>query len=42
MCPVCGKEVPRDGYVIARMFDKPGRKHVHVLGCTGCRDRGLK
>ncbi|MEE8440720.1 MAG: hypothetical protein V3S41_03295 [Spirochaetia bacterium] len=36
-CPVCGKIVPDDGHVIARMFDKPGRKHVHVLGCTECR-----
>lgn len=36
-CPVCGKTLPPDGYVIARMFDKPGRKHVHVLGCTECR-----
>ena len=36
-CPVCGKTVPDDGYVIARMFDKPGKKHVHVLGCTQCR-----
>jgi endogenous inhibitor of DNA gyrase (YacG/DUF329 family) len=36
-CPVCKKDVPDDGYVIARMFDKPVRKHVHVLGCTNCR-----
>jgi hypothetical protein len=36
-CPVCKKIVPDDGYVIARMFDKPDRKHVHVLGCTHCR-----
>ena len=35
-CPVCDGRVPADGYVIARMFDKPGRKHVHVLGCTEC------
>ena len=37
MCPVCGQEVPKDGYVIARVFEKPGRTHVHVLGCTRCR-----
>ncbi|MBU8913441.1 MAG: hypothetical protein KOO61_05410 [Spirochaetales bacterium] len=36
-CPVCEKIVPEDGHVIARMFDKPGKKHVHVLGCTQCR-----
>jgi len=38
-CPVCGRTLPADGYVIARMFEKPGRKHVHVLGCTECRSR---
>ena len=36
-CPVCTKTVTADGFVIARMFEKPGRKHVHVLGCTECR-----
>jgi len=39
-CPVCTKIVPDDGYIIARMFDKPGKKHVHVLGCTECRRPG--
>ena len=41
MCPYCKNEVPRDGHVIARYFDnrETGRKHVHVLGCTGCRRR---
>ena len=38
-CPVCSKVVPGEGYVVARMFEKPGRKHVHVLGCTECRTR---
>ena len=38
-CPVCARTLPPDGYVIARMFEKPGRKHVHVLGCTECRSR---
>jgi hypothetical protein len=37
ICPVCGKTVSADGYIIARMFEKPGKKHVHVLGCTECR-----
>ena len=37
-CPVCGKSIPPDGYLIARMFDRPGeKKHVHILGCTVCR-----
>lgn len=36
-CPVCLKPLASDGYLIARMFEKPGRNHVHVLGCTRCR-----
>jgi hypothetical protein len=38
MCPVCNNVLPASGYVIARMFEKPGKKHVHVLGCTECRN----
>ena len=36
-CPVCGLEIPREGYAVARYFERPGRKHVHVLGCSKCR-----
>jgi hypothetical protein len=37
---VCRQVLPPDGYLIARMFEKSGRKrrHVHVLGCTACRN----
>lgn len=38
-CPVCNATLRAEGYVIARMFEKPGKKHVHVLGCTECRER---
>jgi hypothetical protein len=37
LCPVCGGQIEPKGYAIARYFESPGRKHVHVLGCTGCR-----
>ncbi|TVQ25028.1 MAG: hypothetical protein EA382_07650 [Spirochaetaceae bacterium] len=37
ICPVCNRTLSADGYVIARLFQKPGKKHVHVLGCTECR-----
>jgi len=39
ICPVCGKIVPSDGYLVARMFERPDRPRtpVHVLGCPGCR-----
>jgi len=36
-CPVCGKTLAVSEYLIARMFEKPGRSHVHVLGCSRCR-----
>jgi len=39
-CPVCKKEMPPDGFLYARMFERPGKTHVHVIGCTGCR--GIK
>jgi hypothetical protein len=43
LCPVCGKEIGREGWAVARYFERaigPGsgsRAHVHVLGCTECR-----
>jgi hypothetical protein len=37
LCPVCEGLIDPRGYAIARYFEKPGRKHVHVLGCTNCR-----
>jgi hypothetical protein len=42
ICPVCGGTLSDDGYLVARMFDRPDRprKHVHVLGCTNCRRGG--
>lgn len=38
ICPVCNKKVPAQGYLFARLFERPGNKrHVHILGCTNCR-----
>jgi predicted nucleic acid-binding Zn ribbon protein len=36
-CPVCGVNLKPGEFLIARMFEKPGRSHVHVLGCSCCR-----
>ncbi|WP_407427144.1 hypothetical protein [Treponema sp.] len=37
MCPVCGKEVPLEGELIARLFNRTeGKKHVMITGCTVC------
>jgi hypothetical protein len=36
-CPVCRKDVPLDGYLIARLFNKENnKKHVIITGCTLC------
>ena len=36
-CPVCGAVLADNEFLVARMFEKPGRSHVHVLGCSQCR-----
>jgi transposase len=36
-CPVCGASLKDDEYLISRIFDRPGRSHVHVIGCNRCR-----
>lgn len=36
-CPVCKAILQPDDYVIARMFLRVDKKHMHVLGCTKCR-----
>lgn len=36
VCPVCGKTLSLHEPLIARVFERPGRTHVHVLGCTRC------
>ena len=36
-CPVCKKNVPLDGYLIARLFTyKTGKRHVRITACTEC------
>ncbi|MDR2247943.1 MAG: hypothetical protein LBE17_14940 [Treponema sp.] len=36
-CPVCGAPLNSDEFLFARMFNKSGHPHVHVLGCSRCR-----
>ncbi|MDR1748056.1 MAG: hypothetical protein LBR47_03265 [Spirochaetaceae bacterium] len=41
LCPVCGRRVPPEGYLRARMFLRPdGSKHVHITGCSECHRAG--
>jgi hypothetical protein len=42
ICPVCGTELTPEEILFARFFEKPGRSHVHVLGCTRCRRPGKR
>ncbi len=41
VCPVCGANLSIQDVLVARLFDKPGRSHVHVLGCSRCRPTGI-
>jgi hypothetical protein len=36
-CPVCKAVLKTDDILVARMYDKPGRSHVHVIGCSRCK-----
>ncbi|MDR0732024.1 MAG: hypothetical protein LBF63_10180 [Treponema sp.] len=37
LCPVCHKPISDTEYLYARVFERPGKSHVHVLGCVNCR-----
>lgn len=38
VCPVCGIILKENEILIARLFERPGRRaHVHVLGCSRCK-----
>ena len=36
-CPVCNTILLEDEFLVARLFDKPYRSHVHVIGCSHCK-----
>jgi hypothetical protein len=37
VCPVCHKPIGDSEYLFARVFERPGKSHVHILGCINCR-----
>ena len=41
LCPVCGANLHEEEFLIARLFEKPVRSHVHVIGCSRCKMRRL-
>ncbi|RKX79335.1 MAG: hypothetical protein DRP87_03450 [Spirochaetes bacterium] len=41
ICPVCKKPLKPEGFVIARVYEKRPRTHIHVIGCTECK-KGLR
>ncbi|GMO23190.1 MAG: hypothetical protein Ta2B_02300 [Termitinemataceae bacterium] len=36
LCPICGSELSVDDYLVARIWERPGKSHVHVSGCIHC------
>lgn len=39
-CPVCGRSVPMNGSLVARItMQKSGKRHVHIIGCTECHKK---
>jgi len=36
-CPVCGASLDQNDILIARMSERPGRSHVHIMGCSKCK-----
>ncbi len=40
-CPVCHREISLDGFAVGRMWDKPGKTHLHITGCTVCKPHYL-
>jgi hypothetical protein len=39
ICPCCHDTLGEKDYLIARVFEKPDKTQVHVLGCTICREK---
>jgi len=38
VCPVCGIVLEPGEILIARLFERPGRRnHIHIIGCTQCK-----
>lgn len=43
LCPVCGKTIPADGHLVARLFNRTeGKKHVMIVGCSSCLKNEVK
>ena len=37
ICPVCKEVLGAKDYLIGRLFEKPAKRHLHILGCSMCR-----
>ena len=37
VCPICDHILMESEVLICRLFERPHRPHVHVLGCTHCK-----
>jgi len=41
ICPVCKKVIPPSGFAIGLMWEKQGKLHLHLTGCTVCKPQYL-
>lgn len=37
VCPVCKRDIPADGFAVGRMWERKGKLHLHITGCTVCK-----
>jgi len=42
VCPVCKATLRIEEFLVARLYEKPGRSHVHVIGCSRCKKMSAK
>ena len=36
-CPICKRKLKAEDHVIARFFERPNKKHIHIIGCSICK-----
>ncbi|MDR2803449.1 MAG: hypothetical protein LBB22_04065 [Treponema sp.] len=36
LCPVCGEEISKVQYLVAYMWQRPGKSQVRIQGCENC------
>ncbi|MDR0408877.1 MAG: hypothetical protein LBH18_00555 [Spirochaetaceae bacterium] len=42
LCPVCGRELSLDDYLVARIWQNPKKPQVRIQGCLHCFVNGRR